>query len=148
MKPEVKQAAERATRAKSEPLLHVYPECAAKPRGFVGEWTYTHQKESAGVSLALDLEELASAYLAEYLEDDDEPVGDFWWKEVSDSDGLICLPDTPEFFLHWSQSAVVLQAEGSEKEDQVYTVVLLYKPNRGQVRKLCSGLGIDLRQTV
>ena len=83
-----------------------------------------------------DLFVLAQAYIAEHPADDDEPVTDEWLDSVFGTDDSLCT----EWHDEWGEKITWL--------DKFGLVSIPMPKTRGDVRRLCRALGIELNESV
>lgn len=90
-----------------------------------------------------DRELLSNAYLDEHPADDGELVTLEWLKSLGwlpDQTGwpAICLPETPEWGISWRGHGIWLTP---------ISVPLCRAPMRGDIRRLCKAMGVELRES-
>ncbi len=82
--------------------------------------------------------------LAEHPSDDNEPVEAGWWGNTFDTQHV----ELSGCFLLYlrDDGHIALHAEGPRCDDSVYTLTLEPIKTRGDVRRLCRVLGIELKE--
>jgi hypothetical protein len=151
MSDELRAAAERFRRVEAgERHKIVY--------GFDGEEMDSFMERMLENAYTADWKLLAKAYLAEHPADDSEPADNAYCKKISSRrrrgwpDRYILDEISRDYFLEFDCSPV----EESEAEDCMVLmrrlpevdedgIVLIYHATRGDVRRLCAALGVELK---
>lgn len=95
-----------------------------------------------------DMHDVSTAWLSEHLPDDDEPITDEWTEsvwgqkhiDISDSFTLFVLQEKKH-----GKIGVSIDAEGSERGGRCYVLDLPHITTRGQLRRLCKALGVEIK---
>ena len=127
---EIKLAAERLRKARKDSAA------------FDGGYPATVQGRQRSL---LDHVALAEAYLAEHRADDDEPTGYEWLQDCGLSGGTAKLESGELTIVPASKWAYIEIEENSQWHRCQHIITLPFPETRGDVRRLCSALGITLK---
>lgn len=117
---------------------------AAAKRLVEGEFSENYPKFMATTFGLADGFLLARAYLADNPDDDDEPVTMEWWKSLNNDTRFLC-QDT--YTLQLKDDLIfVMEAEVGLEDCVTFPIPMSHVRTRGDVRRLCKALGIELKE--
>lgn len=91
-----------------------------------------------------DIIDLARAYLASSLADDGEPLTMDWWKSLNSNSRFLC---KQRYTLQVEDDgSFQMDADVWLEECMLFSIPLPHVQTRGDVRRLCAALGIELKE--